>query len=53
MEEPMKTTMLICFMFMFGTGLTALTGYGNTAAVINDTIDPTLSLTRAPNGGEV
>jgi hypothetical protein len=52
MEEPMKTTMLICFMFMFGTGLTALTGYGTTAAVINDTIDPTLFLT-APNGGEV
>jgi len=51
MEEPMKTAMLLCILFMFGSGLLALTGYGTTAPVINDTVDPTLSIT-APNGGE-
>ncbi|MBP7117538.1 MAG: hypothetical protein KBB33_04295 [Candidatus Cloacimonetes bacterium] len=47
----MKTAMLFCILFMFGSGLMALTGYGTTAPVINDTVDPTLSIT-APNGGE-
>jgi hypothetical protein len=51
MEEPMKTAMLLCILFMFGSGLMALTGYGTTAPVINDTVDPTLSI-NAPNGGE-
>ncbi|MDD3301103.1 MAG: hypothetical protein PHV91_09810 [Bacteroidales bacterium] len=51
MEEPMKTAMLLCILFLFGSGLMALTGYGTTAPVINDTVDPTLSIT-APNGGE-
>ena len=45
MEEPMKTAMLFCILFMFGSGLMALTGYGTTAPVINDTVDPTLSIT--------
>lgn len=48
MEEPIKTTMLICIMFMFGSGLLALTGHGITAPLINDTVDPTLSIA-APN----
>jgi len=39
MEEPMKTAMLLCILFMFGSGLLALTGYGTTAPVINDTVD--------------
>jgi len=47
----MKTAMLLCILFMFGSGLMALTGYGTTAPVINDTVDPTLSII-APNGGE-
>jgi len=47
----MKTAILLCILFMFGSGLMALTGYGTTAPVINDTVDPTLSIT-APNGGE-
>ena len=47
----MKTAMLLCILFMFGSGLMALTGYGTTAPVINDTVDPSLSIT-APNGGE-
>jgi len=47
----MKTAMLLCILFLFGSGLMALTGYGTTAPVINDTVDPTLSIT-APNGGE-
>jgi len=51
MEEPMKTAMLFCILFMFGSGLMALTGYGTTALVINDTVDPSLSIL-APNGGE-
>ncbi len=45
MEEPMKTAMLFCILFMFGSGLMALTGYGTTAPVINDTVDPILSIT--------
>lgn len=52
MEEPMKTAMLLCILFMFGSGLMALTGYGTSAPVINDTVDPTLSIT-APNGAPV
>lgn len=47
----MKTAMLLCILFMFGSGLMALTGYCTTAPVINDTVDPSLSIT-APNGGE-
>ncbi|MDD2332127.1 MAG: hypothetical protein PHI68_05690 [Candidatus Cloacimonetes bacterium] len=47
----MKTAVLLCILFMFGSGLLALTGFGTTAEVLNDTVDPTLSLT-APNGGE-
>ena len=41
----MKTAMLFCILFMFGSGLMALTGYGTTAPVINDTVDPILSIT--------
>ena len=48
MEEPIKTTMLICIMFMFGSGLLAQAGHGTTAPLINDTVDPTLSIA-APN----
>lgn len=48
----MKTAMLICILFISGTGLLARTGYGTSAPVINDTVDPALSLT-APNGGEI
>ncbi len=47
----MKTPLLLSIMFMFGSGLLALTGYGTTAPVINDTVDPSLSIL-APNGGE-
>ena len=46
----MKTAMLFCILFMFGSGLMALTGYGTTAPVINDTVDPTLSI---PNSAPV
>lgn len=48
----MKTAMLLCILFLFGSGLMALTGYGTTAPVINDTVDPTLSIT-APNAAPV
>jgi hypothetical protein len=51
MEEPMKRAILLCVLFMFGSGLMALTGFGTSAPVINDTVDPTLSIT-VPNGGE-
>lgn len=47
----MKTAMLLCILFMFGSGLPALTGYGTTAPVINDTVNPSLSIL-SPNGGE-
>lgn len=47
----MKTAMLVGILFMFGSGLLALSGYGTSAPVINDTVDPTLTIT-APNGGE-
>ncbi|MDD2297622.1 MAG: formylglycine-generating enzyme family protein [Sphaerochaetaceae bacterium] len=41
----MKTAMLFCILFMFGSGLMALTGYGTSAPVINDTVDPILYIT--------
>ncbi|MCK9610381.1 MAG: GPI anchored serine-threonine rich family protein [Candidatus Cloacimonas sp.] len=47
----MKTTMLTCILFIFVTGLLALSGYDTSAPVINDTVDPTLSIL-TPNGGE-
>jgi len=47
----MKTALLFSILYVFGTGLLALTGYGTSAPVINDTVDPSLSLI-APNGGE-
>ena len=47
----MKRAILLCVLFMFGSGLMALTGFGTSAPVINDTVDPTLSIT-SPNGGE-
>jgi len=51
MEETMKTAMLTCILFLFATGIMALTGYGTSAPVVNDTVDPSLSIL-APNGGE-
>jgi len=51
MEEHMKIAMLFCTMFICISGLMALTGYGTTTQVINDTCDPFLSIL-APNGGE-
>jgi len=47
----MKIAILACILFMFGTVLLALTCYCTTTPVINDTVDPTLSII-APNGGE-
>ncbi len=47
----MKTVVLFCILLMFGSGLLALSGYGTSAPVFNDTVDPTLSII-APNGGE-
>jgi len=43
--------MLTCILFIFVTGLLALSGYDTSAPVINDTVDPTLSIL-TPNGGE-
>lgn len=48
----MKTAMLIGITFFITVGLMALTGYGTSAPVMNDTIDPTLILS-SPNGGEI
>ncbi|MDZ4121310.1 MAG: Ser-Thr-rich GPI-anchored membrane family protein, partial [Candidatus Cloacimonadaceae bacterium] len=47
----MKTAMLIGIMFSLTTALLALTGYGTSAPVVNDTVDPSLSIL-SPNGGE-
>lgn len=47
----MKTAMLLSIMFFITTGLLALSSYGTSAPVVNDTVDPSLSLT-SPNGGE-
>ncbi|MGB4310203.1 MAG: hypothetical protein WBI94_07980 [Candidatus Cloacimonadaceae bacterium] len=47
----MKPAVLLCILFLFVSGLPALTGYGTSAAVINDTVDPALTIT-APAGGE-
>ena len=38
-------------LFLFATGLLALTGYGTSEPVVNDTVDPSLSIL-SPNGGE-
>lgn len=47
----MKTAILIGILFIFGSGLLALSGFGTSLPVINDTVDPTLSII-SPNGGE-
>ncbi len=47
----MKTAILIGILFVFATGLIALTSYGTSAPVANDTVDPSLSIL-SPNGGE-
>jgi len=47
----MKPAVLLCILFLFVSGLPALVGYGTSAPVINDTVDPDLTIT-APNGGE-
>jgi hypothetical protein len=41
----------IAILFIFTSGLLALTGYGTSAPVVNDTVDPSLSILE-PNGGE-
>ncbi|MDP2173198.1 MAG: hypothetical protein Q8M98_11245 [Candidatus Cloacimonadaceae bacterium] len=49
----MKTAMLIGILFSLTTsGLIALSGYGTSAPVVNDTVDPSLSIL-CPNGGEI
>jgi len=47
----MKTAMLIGILFSLTTALLALSGYGTSAPVVNDTVDPSLSIL-SPNGGE-
>ncbi len=47
----MKTAMLISILLIFVSGLPALTGYGTSAPVLNDTVDPALSIL-SPTGGE-
>lgn len=47
----MKTAMLIGILFSLTTALFALSGYGTSAPVVNDTVDPSLSIL-SPNGGE-
>lgn len=47
----MKTALLIGILFLFATGLMALTRYGTSEPVVNDTVDPSLSIL-SPNGGE-
>ncbi|MDD4309151.1 MAG: hypothetical protein PHO32_02115 [Candidatus Cloacimonetes bacterium] len=47
----MKTAMLIGILFVFVNGLLALSSYGTSAPVVNDTVDPSLSIL-TPNGGE-
>lgn len=47
----MQKAMLFCIMFLFCTWLQAIIGHGTSAPVINDTVDPSLSIT-TPNGGE-
>jgi hypothetical protein len=51
MEEPMKTAMLLCILFMFGSGLLALSSTTNTAIFSLDTVDPDITI-HSPNGGE-
>lgn len=52
MEETMRTAMLLCILLVFVSGLPALTGYGTSSPVVNDTVDPALSIT-APNEGDI
>ena len=47
----MQKAALLCILLVFVSGLPALVGYGDSAPVINDTVDPALTIT-APNGGE-
>ena len=47
----MKTAMLIGILFSLTTVLLALSGFGTSAPVVNDTVDPSLSII-SPNGGE-
>lgn len=47
----MKPAVILCILLVFTSGLSALVGYGTSAPVINDTVDPALTIT-APNGGE-
>ena len=51
MEEPMKTAMLLCILFLFGSGLLALSSTTNTAIFSLDTVDPVITI-QSPNGGE-
>lgn len=47
----MKVTLLISSLFLVISGLMAITGYGTTSQVNNDTADPSLSIL-SPTGGE-
>lgn len=47
----MKIAMLIGILCSLTTALLALSGYGTSAPVVNDTVDPSLSIL-SPNGGE-
>lgn len=47
----MKTAMLIGILIIATTGLPALTAHGTSMPVVNDTVDPSLSIL-SPNGGE-
>lgn len=47
----MKTALLLSILFTFGSGLLALTSFGTSAPVINDTAYPSLPIL-SPNGEE-
>lgn len=47
----MKTALLIGILLSIASGLFALIAYGTSAPVVNDTVDPSLSIL-SPNGGE-
>lgn len=47
----MKPAAMLCILLLFVSGLPALVGYGTSAPVVLDTVDPALTIT-APAGGE-
>lgn len=47
----MKTAVLLCILFIFGSGLLALSSVTNTALFSLDTVDPDIAI-QSPNGGE-